>query len=67
MSIRKFSQSYLDFESGAFIKTDNPFDMAIQDDGFFAIETATVVRFSRAGSFVISPEVNLSKLQGYNK
>jgi flagellar basal-body rod protein FlgF len=63
---QKLSQSYLDFEAGSFIQTDNPFDMAIQDDGFFAIETAEGVRFSRAGSFVISPEGNLSTLQGYN-
>lgn len=34
---QKLSQSYLDFEFGAFIQTDNQFNMAIQDDGFFAI------------------------------
>jgi flagellar basal-body rod protein FlgG len=63
---QKLSQNYLNFEQGPLVQTDNPFDLAIQDEGFFAIETPEGIRFSRAGSFVIGSDGNLSTLQGFH-
>lgn len=39
------------FVQGSFRSTENPLDMAINGDGFFAIQTAQGVRYTRDGSF----------------
>ncbi|MGV1100148.1 flagellar basal-body rod protein FlgF [Thiovibrio sp. JS02] len=38
-------------QQGVIQKTDNPLDLAITGDGFFKIETAAGVRYTRAGNF----------------
>jgi flagellar basal body rod protein FlgG len=48
---------HVDYSLGAFDKTDNPLDMAIEGDGFFTLESAegnTVL--TRSGSFVVDSE-----------
>lgn len=48
---------YTDFKSGAFNRTDNPLDFAIEGDGFFALQTPDgQTLLTRSGSFTISPE-----------
>ena len=41
----------LSMAQGPLQRTDNPLDLAIQGDGFFAVETAGGVRYTRDGSF----------------
>lgn len=49
--------SYTDFKQGAFQQTDNPLDLAIQDEGFFVLQDEEGKKFlSRAGHFTISKD-----------
>ena len=50
------SQVYTDFTQGAFETTGLPLDFAIQGDGFFAVETADGVAYTRAGNFCLDDE-----------
>lgn len=45
----------LDFGQGQLATTGNPLDLALQGSGFFAIQTANGVRYTRDGSFTRSP------------
>lgn len=46
-----------DFKTGSFLETDNPFDVAIDGTGFFAVELPNgEVRYTRDGSFKLSIE-----------
>jgi flagellar basal-body rod protein FlgF len=46
----------IDFAQGQFKETGNPLDVAIEGAGFAEIETASGVRYTRNGSFRVSPE-----------
>lgn len=49
--------SFTDFKQGAFQQTDNPFDLAIQDEGFFVMQDEEGKKFlSRAGHFSVSKD-----------
>lgn len=48
--------TYIDFEQGAVERTDDPNHLAIEGDGFFALQTPAGVRYTRAGDFAISPQ-----------
>ena len=50
------SQVYTDFTQGVFETTGLPLDFAIQGDGFFAVETADGVAYTRAGNFCLDDE-----------
>jgi flagellar basal-body rod protein FlgF/flagellar basal-body rod protein FlgG len=43
--------SRLDLEQGALTPTGNPLDLAVEGDGFFAIQTKQGVRYTRDGRF----------------
>lgn len=43
--------SRLDFGQGALTPTGNPLDLAIEGDGFFAIQTKQGIRYTRDGQF----------------
>ena len=45
------TQSLTDFTQGPLIKTDNPLDVAIEGEGFFAVDTPTGIRYTRSGNF----------------
>ena len=45
----------LDFGQGQMTTTGNPLDLALQGHGFFAVQTANGVRYTRDGSFTRSP------------
>ncbi|HEY0163248.1 MAG TPA: flagellar hook basal-body protein [Edaphobacter sp.] len=45
----------LDLGQGQLASTGNPLDLAIQGDGFFAIQTKNGVRYTRDGAFQRSP------------
>jgi flagellar basal-body rod protein FlgF len=40
-----------DTREGPLVKTDNPLDLALHDEGYFQIETEAGMRYSRAGHF----------------
>ncbi len=46
----------LSMNQGPLQRTGNPLDLGIEGDGFFAIETANGVRYTRDGSFHRSPK-----------
>jgi flagellar basal-body rod protein FlgF len=55
----------IDTTPGPSQKTGNPLDVALVGDGFFVVNTENGPRYTRAGSFHISPEGLLVTAQGY--
>jgi flagellar basal-body rod protein FlgF/flagellar basal-body rod protein FlgG len=58
--------SMLDFGQGQFQATGNALDLALRGDGFFAIQTARGVRYTRDGSFTRSASGVLQTGEGEN-
>lgn len=54
-----------DKTQGNLQQTDNPTDLAIKDEGYFAIDTPEGERFTRNGAFKIDGEGLLTTSQGY--
>lgn len=54
-----------DMRSGPLQVTNEPLDLAIEGDGFFAVQTPRGERYTRAGTFQIGPEGTLVTSQGY--
>ncbi len=46
--------THMDMTAGNLVTTGNPLDVAIEGNGFFAIETAGGTRYTRNGSFQVS-------------
>jgi flagellar basal-body rod protein FlgF len=46
--------TWRDFGQGQVIKTGNPLDLALQGEGFFAVDTPRGERYTRAGRFSLS-------------
>jgi flagellar basal-body rod protein FlgF len=59
------AQQYTDFSQGSLRSTGNPLDFAIDGEGFFAVETPRGIRYTRNGSFQLSPEGVIVNRQGY--
>ncbi len=55
-----------DFSRGAIQATGNPLDAAIEGEGFFAIQTASGIAYTRRGSFSVSKSGNLVNDSGEN-
>lgn len=53
------------FEQGAVRQTESPFDIALEGDGFFVVDTPYGERYTRNGSFTLGPESLLVTQQGY--
>lgn len=53
------------FEQGALTQTNGAFDLAIEGDGFFLVETPAGERLTRAGAFSASAEGDLVTYDGY--
>lgn len=54
-----------DFSPGAMRDTGNELDLAIQGDGFFAVQTPEGVRYTRVGRFTLNADGTLVTSQGY--
>lgn len=50
---------------GTLTQTGSPFDLAIEGDGFFVVETPDGERLTRAGSFALSAEGDLVTADGF--
>ena len=55
---------YTDFSQGPVDVTSRPLDFAIQGEGFFAIETGTGEKYTRAGNFTLDGEGTLTTNKG---
>ncbi|MBN1636915.1 MAG: flagellar basal-body rod protein FlgF [Deltaproteobacteria bacterium] len=59
-------QYYIDLSQGSYKKTGRELDLAMVGDGFFVVQTQDGDRFTRSGSFMISPEGVLVNAQGHS-
>ncbi|OPZ60466.1 MAG: Flagellar basal-body rod protein FlgF [Deltaproteobacteria bacterium ADurb.Bin510] len=58
-------QAFIDTSQGPIVQTGNPLDLALREDGFFALQTPDGVRYTRNGSFMRSNEGILTSATGY--
>lgn len=61
----EYNESFTVFEQGSLKETENPFDLALDGEGFFAIETNDGERYTRNGNFVLGKEGFLLTKDGY--
>jgi len=61
----EYNESFTVFEQGALKETSNPFDIALDGDGFFTIQTNEGERYTRNGSFILGKEGFLLTKEGY--
>lgn len=57
--------SYRDLSNGSLTQTHNPFDIAMQAEGFFAIRTPGGISYTRDGSFSLNSERQLVNKSGF--
>ena len=55
---------WLDLQEGSLVPTGNKLDLAIQGPGFFALQTAAGIRYTRDGSFHLNAKRELVSAQG---
>lgn len=55
----------IDFTQGSRRATGNPLDLSLEGDGFFCVATDEGVRYTRNGSFTLSPEGMLTTHDGH--
>jgi flagellar basal-body rod protein FlgF len=56
---------FVDFTQGGMESTENPYDMAIQGNGFFRVRTSDGTRYTRDGRFLRDAQNNLVTTEGY--
>ncbi len=56
---------YIDYSSGPISQTGNPLDLALDGDGFFAINTPDGTAYTRQGNFRLSADGTLVTSDGY--
>jgi len=59
------NEFYTEFTQGALKETTNPFDLAMEDKGFFAIQTPQGERYTRNGAFVLGKEGYIETKDGF--
>jgi flagellar basal-body rod protein FlgG len=59
------NEVYTVFEQGSMKSTGNPFDLALEGNGFFVIDTPEGERYTRNGSFILGKEGYLLTKDGY--
>jgi len=59
------NEVYTNFKQGGLKQTENPFDLALEGDGFFVVETDRGIRYTRNGSFLIDKDNFLVTKDGY--
>jgi flagellar basal-body rod protein FlgF len=55
----------IDSEPGALLPTENPLDLALEGDGYFAVATPNGPRYTRAGNFQLDATRNLVTTEGF--
>lgn len=61
----EYNETFTVFTQGALKQTENPFDMALENKGFFSIQTNDGERYTRNGSFTLGKEGYLLTKEGY--
>lgn len=56
---------FTDFSSGPLRMTGEPLDIAIEGDGFFAVQAPAGVRYTRGGSFTIDAQGQITTHDGF--
>ena len=64
ISMARAGARFIDQSQGALKRTGAPFDLAIEGDGFFRIETDDGERLSRAGNFSLNAEGEIVTSEG---
>ena len=64
LGVRTVSTQKL-FTTGDFKQTGNPLDLAIQGDGFFEVQTANGLAYTRDGSFTLDANGRIVNANGY--
>jgi flagellar basal-body rod protein FlgF len=59
------NETFTVFEQGPLKESSNPFDLALDGEGFFSIETNDGERYTRNGSFILGKEGMLLTKDGY--
>jgi flagellar basal-body rod protein FlgF len=57
--------SRIDSQAGALTQTANPLDLALEGDGYFAVQTPNGARYTRAGNFKLDDERKLVTPEGF--
>jgi flagellar basal-body rod protein FlgF len=55
----------VDSQAGALTATENPLDLALEGDGYFAVQTPNGPRYTRAGNFQLDDQRNLVTSDGF--
>ncbi|MFP4363290.1 MAG: flagellar basal-body rod protein FlgF [Spirochaetia bacterium] len=61
----ELNEVYTIFEQGALQETNNNFDLALEGEGFFAVQTPNGERYTRNGSFILNNEGILVTKEGF--
>jgi flagellar basal-body rod protein FlgG len=61
----EFNELYTVFEQGALKETQSDFDIALDGEGFLAVDTPWGERYTRAGGFILGKEGFLETKDGY--
>lgn len=61
----EFESSVTSFQQGELQNTQNPFDLAIDGEGFFKVKTPQGIRYTRNGRFRLNREGTLTQDSGY--
>lgn len=65
LSMAKANTNSTAFAGGEITETGNPFDFAIEGEGFFVVDTPKGMRLTRAGSFQHDPQGELISPEGF--
>ena len=61
----EFNELYTIFEQGSLKETNNPYDLTLEGEGFFAIQTPDGERYTRNGTFTIDSNGILVTKEGF--
>jgi len=59
------NEYFTEFTEGAMKQTSSPFDLALEDKGFFVVQTPQGERFTRNGDFVLGKEGYIETQDGF--
>lgn len=61
----ELNEIYTVYDQGSLRQTENPFDLALEGDGFFVVDTPRGERLTRNGGFHLGPEGLLVTKEGF--
>lgn len=61
----EYNESFTVFEQGSLKVTENTFDLALDNQGFFSVDTPRGIRYTRNGAFWLGKEQILETKDGY--